>query len=109
VTSTEEARTRRYKRSATIAFAEIDGLAELAERWGRVVAEAMFVRLAGTLAHEVRSSDSIARVAPTRFAIVLTETNEIGAINFVERARSACEAQRGLAANILRIGFGGQV
>jgi diguanylate cyclase (GGDEF)-like protein len=94
------------KRSATIAFAEIDGLAELAERWGHVVAEAMFVKLAGTLAHELRSNDSIARVAPTRFGILLTETNEIAAINFVERARSACEAQRGLAANILRIGFG---
>jgi diguanylate cyclase (GGDEF)-like protein len=106
VISTEEARIRRYHRSATIAIVAFDGLDELAERWGRDVATGMFVKLAGTLAREVRSSDSIARVEPRRFGILLTETNEVAAINFVERARSSCEAQRGLAANVLRVGFG---
>jgi diguanylate cyclase (GGDEF)-like protein len=106
VISTEEARARRYHRSATISIVAIDGLDELAERWGRDVATGMFVKLAGALAREVRSSDSIARVEPTRFGILLTETDEVAAINFVERARSACEAQRGLAANVLRVGFG---
>lgn len=106
VISSEQARIRRYKRSATIAFVEISGLDELVQRWGGDVAERMFVKLARTLAREVRSSDYIARVEPTRFAILLTDTNEIAAINFAERARSACEAQLGLARDVLRVGIG---
>jgi GGDEF domain-containing protein len=44
---------------------------------------------------EIRSSDHIARIDRTRFAVLLTETGEIAAINFVERVRAACERQPG--------------
>jgi len=106
VIASEEARTRRYKRVATIAIAEIVGLDELAVRWGRDAAEGLFVKLARRLAREVRSSDSLAHIERARFGILLTETDEVAAINFVERARAACEAELGLAADVLRIGFG---
>jgi GGDEF domain-containing protein len=46
---------------------------------------------ARTLAREIRSSDHIARLESARLAILLTETDEIAAINFVERARASCE------------------
>jgi diguanylate cyclase (GGDEF)-like protein len=106
VISTEEARVRRYRRAATIALVEFDGFSELAQRWGREIAEQTFRKVAATLAHEIRSSDYMARVERTRFAILLTESDEISAINFVDRARSACEAQLGLAADVVRVGFG---
>ena len=106
VISSEQARIRRTKRSATIALVEISGLDDLVERWGREVAVRSFVKLARTLAGEVRSSDYIARVERTQFAILLTETDEIGAINFAERVRLACEAELGIAGDVLRVGIG---
>lgn len=106
VLSSEQARIRRSKRSATIALFEISGLDELVERWGRDAAESMFVKLAHTLAREVRSSDCVARVERAQFAILLTETDEIAAINFIDRARSACEAELSMARDVLRIGVG---
>ena len=41
----------------------------------------------------------------TRFAILLTETDEIAAINIVERVRAACEYQLG-ASELVRIAIG---
>jgi diguanylate cyclase (GGDEF)-like protein len=104
--SSEQARIRRSKRSATIVLLEFRGLDDLVERWGRDAAEGMFVKLARTLGREVRTSDYLARVERTQFAILLTETDEIAAINFVDRVRSACEAELSMARESLRIGIG---
>lgn len=106
VLTSEQARLRRYRRPVTIALAEIAGLDVLARRWGVDVAERLFVKLARALAGEVRSSDHIARIERTRFAVYLTETDEVAAINFVERARVSCEALLGLARNDVRVGIG---
>ena len=106
VISSEEARLRRSKRTATIVVIEFAGFDELARRWGHDAAASTFVKLARTLANEIRSSDYVARVERTQFAILLTETNEIAAINFVERARSACETQLGMARDVVRVGIG---
>ena len=106
VMSSEQARIRRSKRAATVVLVEFRGLDELVQRWGRDAAEGTFVKLARTLAREVRSSDYLARVERTQFAILLTETDEIAAINFVDRARSACEAELSMARESLRIGIG---
>ena len=93
--SSEVARVRRYRRPATVALIEIVGFDELERVWGDEIAERTFVRLARTLATEIRSSDHIARIERTRFGVLLTETEEIAAINFVERVRAACERQPG--------------
>ncbi len=93
--ASEVARVRRYRRPATVALAEIVGLDACEAVWGAEIAERAFVRLARTLATEIRSSDHIARIDRTRFAILLTETDEIAAINFIERVRTAVEQQPG--------------
>jgi diguanylate cyclase (GGDEF)-like protein len=95
VLASEVARVRRYRRPATIALAEIVRLDACVAVWGTEIAERAFVRLARILATEVRSSDHIARIERTRFAILLTETDEIAAINFIERVRAAVERQPG--------------
>jgi GGDEF domain-containing protein len=69
------------------------------------VAERLFVQLARTIAVNIRSSDHIARIDRTRFALLLTETDEIAAINIVERVRAACEFQLG-ASDLVRIAIG---
>ena len=105
VISSETARVTRYRRPATVVLVEVAGLAEFATAWGADVAERLFIRVARTLAVEVRASDHIARIDRNRFAILLTETDEIAAINFVERTRAACESQMH-ASDRVRIGIG---
>ena len=103
--SSEVARVSRYRRPVTVALIEINGLDRYARSWGIDVAERLFVQLARTMAVNVRSSDHMARVERTRFGLLLTETDEIAAINIVERVRAACEYQLG-ASDLVRIAIG---
>jgi diguanylate cyclase (GGDEF)-like protein len=105
IISSEIARVSRYRRPATVVLVHISGLDDFARAWGTEVAERLFIQLARTLSVESRSSDHIARIDRTRFAILLTETDEIAAINFVERVRDACESQI-RAPELVRIGIG---
>ena len=95
IISSELARVRRYHRPATVALVEIVGLDDVTQVWGAEIAERAFVRMARAIAVEIRTSDHIARIDRTRFAVLLTETDEIAAINFVERVRASCEQQAG--------------
>jgi diguanylate cyclase (GGDEF)-like protein len=104
--SAERARVRRYHRPVTVVFAEIAGLDRLSRQWGADVAERALVTGARRLAKEIRTSDAICRLETGRFGILLTETDEIAAINFVERARTSCEGVLRSASDVLRIGFG---
>ncbi len=105
VISSEVARVSRYQRPATVVLIEFAGLDAHARRWGVDVSERLFTQLARTLAVELRASDHIARIGRTRFALLLTETDEIAAINIVERARAACEYQLG-ASDLVRVAIG---
>jgi len=106
----EQARVGRYHRPVTVAFVEIVGLAELAGQWGWDVSERALAACARRLGREIRSSDHIARLEQARFGILLTETTEIAAINFVERARASCERELKAVGNgvpnHIAIGFG---
>jgi diguanylate cyclase (GGDEF)-like protein len=102
----ESARVRRYKRPATVVLVEIMGLATIAKLWGPKVVENTLSTAARTLAREIRTSDHIARVEPVRFGLLLTETNEIAAINFVERARAACDRDLHVPSEVVRVAFG---
>jgi diguanylate cyclase (GGDEF)-like protein len=106
----EQARVGRYHRPVTVAFAEIVGLVDLAGQWGWDVSERALAACARRLGREIRSSDHIARLEQARFGILLTETTEIAAINFVERARASCERELKAVGNgvpnDVAIGFG---
>ena len=103
--STEGARSRRYGRPITVAFAEFIGLDRLSRQWGPDVGERALVLAARTLGKEIRSSDHIARLEEVRFGILLTETSEIAAINFIERARASCERELATA-EVVQVAFG---
>jgi diguanylate cyclase (GGDEF)-like protein len=102
----ESARVRRYKRPTTVVFVEVAGLTRLGQLWGADVAERTLVSAARTLSQSIRTSDHIARVEPIRFAILLTETAEIAAINFIERARASCERDLRIASEVVGVAFG---
>jgi diguanylate cyclase (GGDEF)-like protein len=102
----EEARVQRYHRPATIVLVELSGLERLAGRLGDDVAGRLIPPIALTMRKNARATDHLARLGPTRFGAILTETDEIRAINFVERIRSACDIWLEAGAIMLRLSVG---
>ncbi len=102
----EEARVRRYHRSATICIVEIEGLDRLVSRLGPGSIERIVPAVADTLRRGARDADHVARLATGRFGILMPETDEILAINYVERVRKACDLWLESGAVSLRLAIG---
>ncbi len=103
---TEVTRANRYGRALTVVVVEIDGLLELGDQWGIEIARHSLRELGQCLRRFTRTSDYCARIGLTRFGVVLTETNEIEAINFVERAREEAPTILPRSGDGLRLAFG---
>ena len=102
----EEARVARYHRPATIVIFELDGLDRLVETLGHDAGERVVPAMADTIRRLARDADRAARLAPGRFAVLLPETDEVAAINYVERVRRACELWLESGAMALRLAVG---
>jgi GGDEF domain-containing protein len=89
-----------------VVLVEVAGLAAVAQLWGTRIADSNLMTTARALSKEIRTSDHISRLEAYRFGILLTETTEIDAINFVERARAACEAELQHGDGSLGVAFG---
>jgi len=105
----EDLRVQRYHRPATIVIFELDGLDRLIDRLGPEAADRVVPALADTMRRLARVTDQLARLAPGRFGVLLPETDEIAAINYVERVRRACELwlESGAIALSLAAGWAG--
>jgi diguanylate cyclase (GGDEF)-like protein len=106
VVSHEDAREERYRRPTTVVVLELDGLDRLVERLGVAAAERLEPDVADTIAKLARRSDYVARLAPGRFAVLMPETDEIVAINYVERIRQACDEWLESGAIAMRLAIG---
>jgi diguanylate cyclase (GGDEF)-like protein len=104
--SSERDRIRRYHRPATVVLIELANLDRLGALWGDDVAAQALIRVGRTLMQQIRSSDHAARIDMGRFAVFLPETNEIAAINFVERVRASIDASLGFMDETLQVGIG---
>jgi len=102
----EVARSARYRRTLTIVVMEIDGILEMGEEWGEEVARHAMRDAAEALRRESRTSDLCFRIGPTRFGVILAETDEISAINYVERVRESAPRQMPPGGERLRLSFG---
>lgn len=102
----EEARIRRYHRQATIVMIEVEGLERLATRLGPASIDRIVPAVADTLRRDAREADHVARLATGRFAVLMPETDEILAINYVERVRRACDLWLESGAVALRLAIG---
>jgi diguanylate cyclase (GGDEF)-like protein len=102
----EMARATRYRRPVTVVILDLDGLAEIERAWGIEVARHTMREIAQCLRRMARTSDHLARIGTTRFGIVLTETDEVAAINFVERVRIAGPKAVLRTADLVRFVFG---
>jgi diguanylate cyclase (GGDEF)-like protein len=102
----ENTRHGRYKRSATVVMIELDGLDRLVAALGQPAADRVIAAVAGTIHGHARKSDHVARLGPSRFGVLLPETNEVAAINYVERVRQASDLWLESGAIALRLAIG---
>jgi diguanylate cyclase (GGDEF)-like protein len=102
----EDARVRRYRRPATIVMIELDGLDRLTARLGDAAGERLIPAVADTIHRLAREADFVARLGDGRFAVLLPETDEIQAINYVERVRRTCDMWLESGAVALRLAMG---
>ncbi|CAN5453615.1 hypothetical protein BH20CHL7_BH20CHL7_12200 [soil metagenome] len=105
----EDGRMQRYHRPATVVIIELDGLERLMERLGPNSGERIIPAVADTISRLARGADQVARLGPGRFGVLLPETDEVAAINYIERVRRACELwlESGAIAMRLAIGWAG--
>ena len=87
-------------------IASDDGVDRLAERLGPDAADRLIPPIAMTMRRQARSADSLARLSPTRFAALMPDTDEVKAINYIERVRSACDVWLEAGAVSLRLSIG---
>ena len=102
----EDARVRRYGRPATIVLIELDGLDRLTGALGQGAGDRVTRAVADTLSRHARGADQLARLELGRFGVLLIETGEVEAVNYVERVRSACELWLESGAIALRLAIG---
>jgi diguanylate cyclase (GGDEF)-like protein len=102
----EDARVRRYRRPATVVMIELDGLDRLIERLGPESADRLIPAVADTIRRSARLADHVARLGHGRFGVLLPETDDVQAINYVERVRRACDLWLESGAIALRLAIG---
>ena len=103
----EDARYARYRRPVCVVVAELDGLARLVERFGEEPARRILPAVGDAMRRYARRTDRVAHAGDGRFLVLMPETDEIQAINYVERIRVACERwlEAGAVALHLSIGW----
>ena len=102
----ESARCARYRRPATVILAEAVGFEDLARKWGVDVARRGVSDAVGVLRAGCRTSDYVARLTDKRAGVLLTETDEIAAINMIERVRDRCDRALNGHSTRARMAFG---
>lgn len=103
---TEIARSDRYRRALTVVAVEVHGVDEVAQSFGLEAARHVLHETAQALQRASRGSDTCTRIRPARFGVLLVETDEILAINFVERVREDLPRRLPGESDGLRLGFG---
>ncbi len=102
----ENERYVRYRRPVSVVVAEIDGLSRLVDRFGAEPARRVLPAVGDAMRRLARRTDRVAHVGGGRFMVLLPETDEVAAINYVERVRVACERWLESGAVALRLSIG---
>jgi hypothetical protein len=95
------AASERFDHTSTLCLLE-----KLTGVLGPAAGDRILPALANVLARQARGSDHVARLGPGRFGVLLTETGEVEAVNYVERVRAACELWLESGAIAMRLAIG---
>jgi diguanylate cyclase (GGDEF)-like protein len=106
IVADEDARCHRYGRPATVVIIELEGLDRLVGILGRDAGDRILPAVADAMSRNARGADHLARLGPSRFGILLPETGEVEAVNYVERVRQACDMWLESGAIALRLSIG---
>ena len=102
----EDVRHARYKRPATVVVIELDGFDRFLGALGQLAADRVILAVSDTIRRHARKADHVARLGPSRFGVLLPETDEVAAINYVERVRQASDLWLESGAIALRLAIG---
>lgn len=89
----EIGRWERYRRPLGLILMEMDDFGGVNESYGREVGDELLHHVATVITHSVRTTDLAARYGGLEFAMLLPETNEMGALIVAERLRMDLEGQ----------------
>lgn len=89
--ASEIARSRRYRRPLSLVILDVDHFARINRSLGETAGDQILASIAQILTLNVRQSDHLARIADDEFAILVSETNEQGALSVAEKLRRAIE------------------
>ncbi len=87
----EARRQRRYGRPSAIVLLELEGVQAVTGHTGRKVIERIAASCGDALVSVARASDRITRLDDARFAVLLREAGETGAVRFAARASATCD------------------
>ncbi|MBI3747990.1 MAG: GGDEF domain-containing protein [Chloroflexi bacterium] len=102
----EDVRHARYKRPATVVVIELDGFDRFVGALGQLAADRVILAVSDAIRRHSRKADHIARLGPSRFGVLLPETDEVAAVNYVERVRQASDLWLESGAIALRLAIG---
>ncbi|MDO9190596.1 MAG: GGDEF domain-containing protein [Sulfurimicrobium sp.] len=91
--SEEIQRWERYRRPLALLLMDMDNFSQINDEFGREVGDELLQHVATILNGATRTLDLVARYGGQEFAILLPETNEMGAMIVAERLRMDLEDQ----------------
>lgn len=92
-TDEEIMRWERYHRPLSLVLIDLDHFGAINERYGRAAADEALLHVGTVLRQSIRSLDLAARYGGEEFAVLLPETNDMGALIVAERLRLDLESQ----------------
>jgi diguanylate cyclase (GGDEF)-like protein len=102
----ESERNARFGRPVTVVVAALPRLDDLANRLGRDVADRVISETARVLRSQGRAVDRVALLGDATFGVLLPETDEVRARNYIERARADADAWLEAAGLTIRLSLG---
>jgi diguanylate cyclase (GGDEF)-like protein/putative nucleotidyltransferase with HDIG domain len=81
-------RHRRYGGVAALAVFDVDDMRRINARHGRAAGDAVLREVGARLAHNLRPSDTVARVGPEEFGVLLPEAGQADGLLAAERLRT---------------------
>ena len=106
VVAEENARYVRYRRPVSVVVGELDGLVRFEDQFGAEAARRVLAAVGAALRRGGRRTDRVAHAGGGRFLVLMPETDEIQAINYVERVRAECERWLEAGASAMRLSLG---
>ncbi|MEW6110036.1 MAG: diguanylate cyclase [Nitrospirota bacterium] len=84
---------KRYGKHFSIIMLDIDHFKKYNDTHGHIIGDGLLVKIANTVANELRDADHVFRYGGEEFLILLPETNSTGARFLAERLRKYIESQ----------------